>query len=351
MSWVLWLRGTLQPLLHRPIAAMGDGPEQEDRGRRTALRLYLKAGFVLHRGDEFLQKFLPPLHEMLVVASPSSMQVKFLEQLQQFRSLSTNDLEDGRTILACPSLLTGPRWDTLKRTVDMPHCWTLDTYKSHSGALAVVCAIIKSTIEQTEDKLVISSYRLEELSLLTKVVRLMRIPGLSKLLEAGSEKRRQKVIDAFNDVHDKSCRILLLPGLSGGVGINLVGANRMLMLGADWDPANDLQLARRVWRPGQMSEVFLWRVVTKGCLDERVFERGIDKEQLRLIVDSAGQKGKASAAAQSAVQHDKIARLLYAPDMSPTWRKLPSDHPALSDLPSKSAAKAADHKLYYLSKN
>ena len=332
-----------------PIAAMGDGPEAEDFGRRTALRLKRRAGFVLHKGDDFLEKFLPPLHKMLVLASPSPMQVKCLEQLQQFSALTMNDLEDGRAILACPSLLAGPRWDTLKRAVDMPHCWTLETYKSHSGSLAVVCAIIQSTIEQSEDKLVISSYRLEELNLLAKVVRLMRIPGQSKQLAAGNE-QRQKLIDSFNDVKDKSCRILLLPGLSGGVGINLVGANRMLMLGADWDPANDLQLARRVWRPGQTSEVFLWRLVTKGCFDERVFERGIDKEQLRLIIDSAGQKGKAAAAAQSAVQHDKISRLLYAPDLSPTWRELPPDHPAWSDLPSTSASNAANKKLYFLSK-
>ena len=335
-----------------PIASMGDGPDEEARGRRTALRLQRKAAFVLHKGEEFLQQFLPPLHEVLLVAIPTPMQVQLLQHLQRFRNLTMNDLEDGRSILACPSLLVAPRWDSIKRTLEMPHCWTVDVYQSHSGALAIVCAIVECTMEHTMDKLVISSYRLEELNLIQKLVRLMRIPGGATLLKAGgTDKSRQAKINAFNDKNDTSCRILLLPGLSGGVGINLVGANRMLMLGSSWDPTCDLQLARRVWRPGQLSEVFVWRVVTRGCLDERVFERGLEKEHMRLLVHSAGNKGNAGAAAQSAAQHDKIARLLYAPEHAPTWKELPPDHPALSDIPTLRGAKAGDSKLYCLSKD
>ena len=217
---------------------------------------------------------------------------------------------------------------------------------TQAGALHVVSAILQTIT--CEDKLVISSYRLEELRQIQVLVRMMRIPGQSTMLEAGATPRRQKAIDLFNNPNNTVCRILLLPGMSGGVGINLTGANRMIMLGADWDPANDLQLARRCWRPGQLREVYVWRIVTRGCLDERVLERGQNKAELRSLLASAGIRGNAAAAARSATQHDTISRLLFNPDSTPPWLEIPREHPAWLDAPSVQASKAADGKLYFV---
>lgn len=329
-----------------PITSMELGEEHELLGRQTALRLKRRAAFVLYKGDEFLQEFLPPLHELLLVASPSPTQVSLLQQLQSFSDLGMNDLEDGRMILASPSLLTGSRWDVIKRSLALPHCWTVESLCNHSGALRVVHAILQHTT--VDDKIVISSYGLEELRQIQVLVRLMRIPGQSTLLEAGTSNRRQTTIDNFNNPNNSTPRILLLPGISGGVGINLTGANRILMLGADWDPANDLQLARRCWRPGQLRDVFVWRVVTCGCLDERVLERGQNKAELRSLMVSAGARGNAAAAARAGLQHDTISRLLFNPDSTTAWMEVPDNHPAWLDTPSVKAAQTCNDKLYFV---
>ena len=331
----------------QPIIAMVQSVDHEEAGRLACQRLQRKAAFVLSRGEEFLSKFLPPLHEILVLAQATPLQVSLLESLQGFSDMSMNDLEAGRQILASPSLLAGDKWDLLRRGVHMPNVWSVDVLQKHSGALSVVLAVVKSTIHESEDKLVISSYRWDELNLLAMATRGLRLKHHVAILDK-SNKRRQLAIDNFNDPLNTKTRILLIPSKAAGVGINLIGANRLLMIGADWDPTNDQQLARRCWRAGQQNEVFVWRVVTQGCLDERILERGLNKVQLETLVSSAGSSGDVAAAATASKQRDTIARLIYAPGENCSWTEISSTAAAWTDAPSIAAARASNGKLYCL---
>ena len=47
----------------------------------------------------------------------------------------------------------------------------------------------------------------------------------------------------------------MLSSKAGGCGLNLIGANRLVMFDPDWNPANDDQAMARVWRDGQKKEV------------------------------------------------------------------------------------------------
>ena len=53
-------------------------------------------------------------------------------------------------------------------------------------------------------------------------------------------KKRQKVVDRFNDRSGKDF-IFMLSSKAGGCGLNLIGANRLVMYDPDWNPANDEQ--------------------------------------------------------------------------------------------------------------
>ena len=88
-------------------------------------------------------------------------------------------------------------------------------------------------------------------------------------------------------------------------------ANRMIFLGADWDPANDAQLSRRCWRSGQQKPVIVWRIVTRGGLDARILERAQNKEELRKVVASGGTGDAAASAAVATKQHDLMSDLIY----------------------------------------
>lgn len=59
----------------------------------------------------------------------------------------------------------------------------------------------------------------------------------------------KKMIDEFNN--DEGVFVFLLTTKVGGLGINLTGANRVLLYDPDWNPCNDLQARERAWRIGQ----------------------------------------------------------------------------------------------------
>ena len=50
-------------------------------------------------------------------------------------------------------------------------------------------------------------------------------------------------------------QIFLLCAKAGGTGLNLIGANRMILFEVDWNPSNDLQVMGRIWRDGQKRTV------------------------------------------------------------------------------------------------
>ena len=90
--------------------------------------------------------------------------------------------------------------------------------------------------------------------------------------------RRLGLIDRFNE--DPSIFCFILTTRAGGLGINLTGANRVVIIDPDWNPANDLQARERAWRVGQTRDVAVYRLVTGGTIEEKVFQRQIFKQAL-----------------------------------------------------------------------
>lgn len=53
----------------------------------------------------------------------------------------------------------------------------------------------------------------------------------------------------------------MLSSKAGGCGLNLIGANRLVMFDPDWNPANDEQAMARVWRDGQRKTCYIYRLL------------------------------------------------------------------------------------------
>ena len=87
--------------------------------------------------------------------------------------------------------------------------------------------------------------------------------------------QRLVLIDEYNS--DDEIFLFLLTTRAGGLGINLTGANRVLLIDPDWNPANDLQARERAYRLGQTRQVSIYRLVTSGTLEEKVYQRQIFK--------------------------------------------------------------------------
>jgi len=64
--------------------------------------------------------------------------------------------------------------------------------------------------------------------------------------------------------------VFLLTTRVGGLGINLTGANRVIIYDPDWNPATDAQARERAWRIGQNKQVTVYRLITAGTIEEKV---------------------------------------------------------------------------------
>lgn len=87
--------------------------------------------------------------------------------------------------------------------------------------------------------------------------------------------KRDILIQQFNT--DPSIFVMLLTTRTGGVGISLTAANRIVLFDPDWNPMTDIQARERAWRLGQQREVVIYRLITKGTIEEKIYHRQIFK--------------------------------------------------------------------------
>lgn len=107
-----------------------------------------------------------------------------------------------------------------------------------------------------------------------------QMPSVSYLRLDGSVPagHRQDLVHRFNN--DPSIDILLLTTHVGGLGLNLTGADTVIFVEHDWNPTKDLQAMDRAHRIGQKKVVNVYRLVTRGTLEEKIM--GLQKFKLNI---------------------------------------------------------------------
>lgn len=89
---------------------------------------------------------------------------------------------------------------------------------------------------------------------------------------------RQPLIAQFNQ--NKDIFVFILTTRVGGLGVNLTGANRVVIYDPDWNPSTDTQARERAWRIGQKQQVTVYRLLTAGTIEEKIYHRQIFKQFL-----------------------------------------------------------------------
>jgi TATA-binding protein-associated factor len=79
---------------------------------------------------------------------------------------------------------------------------------------------------------------------------------------------RQDMVNKFNG--DPSIDVFLLTTSVGGLGLNLTGADTVIFVEHDWNPMKDLQAMDRAHRIGQKRVVNVYRLITRGTLEEKI---------------------------------------------------------------------------------
>ncbi|XP_020498616.2 DNA excision repair protein ERCC-6 [Labrus bergylta] len=149
-------------------------------------------------------------------------------------------------------------------------------YWKRSGKLMVVESLLRLWFKQGHRVLLFTQSR-QMLEILEVFVRensytYLKMDGTTPIAT------RQPLIARYNE--DKSIFIFLLTTKVGGLGVNLTGANRVILYDPDWNPSTDTQARERAWRIGQTQQVTIYRLLTAGTIEEKIYHRQIFKQFL-----------------------------------------------------------------------
>lgn len=176
-----------------------------------------------------------------------------------------------------------------------------------SGKLIVVDNLLKQLHKNGSEKTVLISYYTQTLDVFVKLCNMRHYKYL-RLDGATATALRTDIVKKFNDANSEYSNfqffmciltkliimfhvdsllsyslilgVLLLSAKAGGVGLNLVGASNLILYDSDWNPASDQQAMARIWRDGQKKSVHIYRLLTSGSIEEKIFQRQISKTGL-----------------------------------------------------------------------
>ena len=129
-----------------------------------------------------------------------------------------------------------------------------------------------------------------------------------------AQKDRQARIEAFNT--DPDLFLFLLSTRAGGLGINLVSADTVIIYDSDWNPQADLQAQDRVHRIGQTKPVVVYRMITANTVESHLLRRATQKLKLEHLVI---EKGKFAS-------RDKKSSGLQVTDLEEVLNMTSGDH-------------------------
>ncbi|KAI1073745.1 SNF2 family domain-containing protein [Whalleya microplaca] len=108
----------------------------------------------------------------------------------------------------------------------------------------------------------------------------LRLDGATKV------EQRQILTDRFN--HDSRILCFILSTRSGGLGINLTGADTVIFYDQDWNPAMDKQCQDRCHRIGQTRDVHIYRLVSEHTIEANILRKASQKQMLDDVVIQEG---------------------------------------------------------------
>ncbi|KAH8668458.1 DNA repair protein rhp54 [Xylariales sp. PMI_506] len=269
----------------------------------TAELLGVVNRFIIRRTNDILSKYLPVKYEHVVFCNLAPFQLDlynyFITSPDIQALLRGKGSQPLKAIGLLKKLCNHP--DLLNFGEDLPgsdQYWPEDYVPKesrgrdrevkpwYSGKMQVLDRMLARIHQDTNDKIVLISNYTSTLDLFERLCR-NRAYGCLRLDGTMNVNKRQKLVDKFNDPNGEEF-VFLLSSKAGGCGLNLIGANRLVLFDPDWNPAADQQALARVWRDGQKKDCFVYRFIATGTIEEKIFQRQSHKQSLSsCVVDSA----------------------------------------------------------------
>ncbi|GAO28736.1 DEAD/DEAH box helicase [Geofilum rubicundum] len=226
--------------------------------------------FLLRRTKEKVAKDLPPIMEQVLYCDMTPEQEKFYEREKSGIRNSIYQVFEHKTpeqsaIMALQAL-------TRLRQIANHPVMVDESYQGSSGKFEQIVDKLESIVAEGHNVLVFSSF-VKDLELLQKELQIKKL-SFTKLI--GSTRERDKVIQEFND----KASIFLISLKAGGVGLNLTKADYVFMLNPWWNPAAESQAINRAHRIGQTRNVFVYRFLSSGTIEDKIARLQQKKSQL-----------------------------------------------------------------------
>ncbi|PWF49095.1 DEAD/DEAH box helicase [Massilia glaciei] len=150
-----------------------------------------------------------------------------------------------------------------------------------SAKLAELMEMVAALLDEGRKIIVFSQFT----SMLALIEAELRERAISYALLTGETKDRSGQVDAFQR---GAVPVFLISLKAGGVGLNLTAANTVIHYDPWWNPAVENQATDRAWRIGQDKPVFVYKLIAKGTLEEKIQELQRKKAELADAVLAGG---------------------------------------------------------------
>ncbi|KZT68291.1 hypothetical protein DAEQUDRAFT_692777 [Daedalea quercina L-15889] len=320
---------TFRRIYETPILksrAPGCSAKETELGEaRSAQLTTIARSFVLRREATILKKYLPPKHEYVVFVTPTKLQLAIFNKILSADKLDNLVRNSTAESLALINMLTkisnspillkatlhqaknkaGDGGDAIKmKAIEEAVTLLPDTARvedvSLSGKLTALANLLQVLREQTDEKCIIVSHYTSTLNIVEAYCRSKNYT-YHRLDGQTPPQKRQEYVNEFNKAPQAKRFLFLLSSKAGGVGLNLIGASRLVLIDSDWNPSHDLQSMARIHRDGQKRPVFIYRFLTSGAIDEKIYQRQVTKLGLS---DSLMGNGAESSKSDSFTRKD-----------------------------------------------
>ncbi|KAG0154978.1 hypothetical protein PDIDSM_551 [Penicillium digitatum] len=236
--------------------------------------------------DEHLPKLELGIEEEEMKLEPSDTE---LEEMQRAENLKLAKKEIGQKKMQNPVLqarlaCNSPHnfywpWVDESSSVD-------ESLVSASGKMLLLDRLVSCLLEKGHKILIFSQFK-TQLDIIEEWITTLRSWECCRIDGAIAQSERQAQIKNFNT--KKNHKLFLLSTRAGGQGINLTAADTVIIFDSDWNPQQDLQAQDRAHRIGQTKPVIIYRLATKGTVEQTLLEKADSQRRLeRLVI----QKGK-----------------------------------------------------------
>jgi SNF2 family DNA or RNA helicase/uncharacterized Zn finger protein len=229
--------------------------------------------FLLRRMKQDVVKELPDKIETVQYSGLTNKQKKlylaYLEKIQQEtkESLETDGFQKSQI-----KILAG--LTRLRQLCCHPSLF-LEDYHEDSGKLEQLMEVLESAVENGRRILIFSQFT----SMLSIIKEKLQNLGIEHFYLDGQTKPKNRVdmVDQFNQ---GTGDVFLLSLKAGNAGLNLTGADTVILYDLWWNPAVEEQAAGRAHRIGQKNVVQVIRLITQGTIEEKIYELQQSKKEL-----------------------------------------------------------------------